>query len=56
MTQVQIQEVDDTEGQTEGDTAADEQYQELEELEQVDGENVIFNLHYITFIFIFCNF
>lgn len=39
MTQVQIQEVEDTEGQTEGDTAPDEQYQELEELEQVEGEN-----------------
>ena len=39
MTQVQIQEVEDPEGQTEGDTAQDEQYQEIEELEQVEAED-----------------
>lgn len=41
MTQVQIQEVEETDVQTEGETAQDEQYQEIEELENVDGEEEV---------------
>ncbi|XP_017893131.1 transcriptional repressor CTCFL-like isoform X2 [Ceratina calcarata] len=38
MTQVQIQEVEETDIQAEGEAAQEEQYQEIEELEQVDGD------------------
>ncbi|XP_014481735.1 PREDICTED: transcriptional repressor CTCF-like isoform X4 [Dinoponera quadriceps] len=38
MTQVQIQEVEETDVQNEGDVAQDEQYHEIEELENVEGE------------------
>ena len=38
MTPVQIQEVDDTEGQVEGEAASEDQYHEIEELEHVEGE------------------
>lgn len=39
MTQVQIQEVEDPDGQTEGETAQEDQYQEIEELDQVETED-----------------
>lgn len=38
MTQVQIQEVEEADVQTEGDGSQEEQYQEIEELENVDGD------------------
>ncbi|XP_034173652.1 uncharacterized protein LOC117601219 isoform X3 [Osmia lignaria lignaria] len=38
MTQVQIQEVEETDVQNEGEHPQEEQYQEIEELENVDGE------------------
>ena len=38
MTQVQIQEVDDPEGHTE-EGSQEEQYQEIEELENVEAED-----------------
>lgn len=38
MTQVQIQEVEETDVQNEGDTTPDEQYQEIEELENAEGD------------------
>lgn len=41
MTQVQIQEVEETDVQTEGEAAQDEQYQEIEELENVEGEEEV---------------
>lgn len=41
MTQVQIQEVEETDVQTEGEVAQDEQYQEIEELENVEGEEEV---------------
>lgn len=38
MTQVQIQEVEETDVQNDGDAAQEEQYNEIEELENVDGD------------------
>lgn len=38
MTQVQIQEVEETDVQNDGETAQEEQYNEIEELENVDGD------------------
>lgn len=38
MTQVQIQEVEETDVQNEGDTTPEEQYQEIEELENAEGD------------------
>ncbi|XP_076649632.1 uncharacterized protein LOC143357203 isoform X3 [Halictus rubicundus] len=38
MTQVQIQEVEEADVQAEGDGSQEEQYQEIEELENVDGD------------------
>lgn len=38
MTQVQIQEVEETDVQNEGDASQEEQYNEIEELENVDGD------------------
>lgn len=38
MTQVQIQEVEETDVQNDGEAAQEEQYNEIEELENVDGD------------------
>lgn len=38
MTQVQIQEVEETDVQNDSETTPDEQYQEIEELENADGD------------------
>jgi len=38
MTQVQIQEVEETDVQNEGETTQDEQYQEIEELENAEED------------------
>lgn len=38
MTQVQIQEVEESDVQNEGDTTPEEQYQEIEELENAEGD------------------
>lgn len=38
MTQVQIQEVEETDVQNEGDATQDEQFQEIEELENAEGD------------------
>jgi len=40
MTQVQIQEVEEADVQNESETTQDEQYQEIEELENAEGEDV----------------
>ncbi|XP_015585925.1 transcriptional repressor CTCFL isoform X3 [Cephus cinctus] len=39
MTQVQIQEVDDNDGQTDGDGNQDDQFHEIEELDNVEGDD-----------------
>lgn len=39
MTQVQIQEVEETDVQNEGEVVQEEQYHEIEELENVEGED-----------------
>lgn len=41
MTQVQIQEVDDTDAQTEGEVVSEDQYHEIEELENVEGDEEV---------------
>lgn len=43
MTQVQIQEVEEADVQNEGEVAQDEQYHEIEELENVEGEEDVSN-------------
>lgn len=43
MTQVQIQEVEETDVQNEGEVTQEEQYQEIEELDNVDGEEDVRN-------------
>lgn len=41
MTQVQIQEVEEADVQNEGEVTQDEQYHEIEELENVDGDEEV---------------
>lgn len=53
MTQVQIQEVEESDVQTEGEltqinTPQDEQYQEIEELENTEGDEDVSRGHYST--------
>jgi len=43
MTQVQIQEVEETDVQNEGDATQDEQFQEIEELENAEGDEDVSN-------------
>ena len=43
MTQVQIQEVEETDVQNEGDATQDEQFQEIEELENAEGDEEVSN-------------
>lgn len=44
MTQVQIQEVEETDVQNEGETNQDEQYHEIEELENAEGDEDVSNI------------
>lgn len=44
MTQVQIQEVEETDVQNEGEANQDEQYHEIEELENADGDEDVSNI------------
>lgn len=51
MTQVQIQEVEETDVQNESETTPDEQYQEIEELENTEGDEDVSGAK-VTIIFI----
>lgn len=44
MTQVQIQEVEETDVQNEGEATQDEQYHEIEELENAEGDEDVSNI------------
>lgn len=48
MTQVQIQEVEETDVQNEGETTQEEQYQEIEELETAESEENVSDAEIIT--------
>lgn len=47
MTQVQIHEVEETDVQNDGEGAQEEQYNEIEELENVDGDEDVSGLFLI---------
>lgn len=53
MTQVQIQEVEETDVQTEGEltqmTTQDEQYEEIEELQNAEGDEDVSIIYYSSF-------
>lgn len=49
MTQVQIQEVEESDVHQEGEVTQEEQYHEIEELENVDGDEDVRNLLYFYF-------
>lgn len=53
MTQVQIQEVEESDVHQEGEVTQEEQYHEIEELENVDGDEDVRNNFYYTFTIIF---
>lgn len=46
MTQVQIQEVEETDVQNEGEATQDEQYHEIEELESAEGDEDVSNTNH----------
>lgn len=53
MTQVQIQEVEETDVQNEGETNQDEQYHEIEELENAEGDEDVSNIKKNIYNYIF---
>lgn len=48
MTQVQIQEIEETDVQNEGEVTQDEQYHEIEELENAEGDEDVSNANVMT--------